>query len=426
MPILLLIGSLTTVVFDEAVSVGSRKNVSPHLLCHCRTVVEDEYVREVLVMNGMYSRATMRIALHIAIITAVASKGTLPDEAKLARQRVGGGLISRSDRDAIFEHDGTLEALWEHETMLARMEATRLLQTIGELSVQTLAPFESPSLGPTSIAASDVPSLGPTSSATSPLPTTPMVPTETASPTSVVEGSDEPSQTPIDATRPTLSPAFAAPSPIPELNSSPAPTESTLLPTRSSIPTAESFPTLPPTSTNSSSSQGPIAGGETTTPTLSMSPSRSFTPTQLAGGSGIPTMLVTDGPSLSARPSADQTCLMGRTLAAYLLDLLTPVTDPALLQNMETPQGKAFDFMTNDPFVKAMVCIYPSLEQRYGLATFYFSTQGSLWTTKTGWLSASNECAWYGIVCNDNVRASNLTLSKYFVLYKKKLRPTFP
>ena len=58
-------------------------------------------------------------------------------------------------------------------------------------------------------------------------------------------------------------------------------------------------------------------------------------------------------------------------------------------------------------------CTYPTILQRYGLATFYYSTGGMNWFDDTDWLGNTVECDWFGVVCNDGVNAANLTLRKY-------------
>jgi len=41
--------------------------------------------------------------------------------------------------------------------------------------------------------------------------------------------------------------------------------------------------------------------------------------------------------------------------------------------------------------------------QRYISALFYFATKGDNWGESTSWLSASHECEWRGIKCNNNL-----------------------
>ena len=99
-------------------------------------------------------------------------------------------------------------------------------------------------------------------------------------------------------------------------------------------------------------------------------------------------------------PGPPLACLEGRTREEYFLDVLSPITARSLLRDRSTPQGMAFDWMVNmDPVFDPDPCYYPTTEQRYGLLTIYFSTNGASWTNSTGWLDDSSECEWAGVVC---------------------------
>ena len=43
------------------------------------------------------------------------------------------------------------------------------------------------------------------------------------------------------------------------------------------------------------------------------------------------------------------------------------------------------------------------LTQRYSLLTLWYSTNGPSWFQNQGWLTAENECTWFGITCNSNM-----------------------
>lgn len=118
-------------------------------------------------------------------------------------------------------------------------------------------------------------------------------------------------------------------------------------------------------------------------------------------------------PTISPAPTAapSETCLEGTPIDSYLLSVLGEVTDSSLLLDPSTPQGMAFDFMVNDDPLHP--CDSPTLEQRYGLLTLYYSTSGSTWTDKTGWLSGQGECEWFGIQCNDEERVTRVTLGMW-------------
>lgn len=98
-------------------------------------------------------------------------------------------------------------------------------------------------------------------------------------------------------------------------------------------------------------------------------------------------------------------CLMGRTREEYLFDLLSPITPPEELNDPSTPQGMAFDFMVNDDPALKDPCAIDTIQQRYGLTTLYFSTEGDKWFDDAGWLGPDLECEWFGVECYD---ASNI------------------
>ena len=119
-------------------------------------------------------------------------------------------------------------------------------------------------------------------------------------------------------------------------------------------------------------------------------------------------------------PAGD--CLGGTTRDDYILKQLSAVTDPTLLENPASPQGMAIDWITLDDPLKVDPCVYPTLEQRYGLATIYFATAGASWTTKTDWLGGTSECQWFGITCDDtNVTVHKVQLRKSLGAFQKRL-----
>jgi len=45
---------------------------------------------------------------------------------------------------------------------------------------------------------------------------------------------------------------------------------------------------------------------------------------------------------------------------------------------------------------------YAEFEERYALATLFFQTGGNkLWKFKSGWLTSTSPCGWYGVTCDD-------------------------
>lgn len=138
------------------------------------------------------------------------------------------------------------------------------------------------------------------------------------------------------------------------------------------------------------------------------------TPIPTGGPTPGPTLNPTNSPSGgggSTAPTAN--CLTGTTREAYLLDILSAVTDTSLLLDPATPQGQAFSWIVSDPLMFDP-CVYPTIEQRYGLATFFFGTSGSLWIDNTDWIGGVVECQWFGITCDTmtNTTVEKLQLRK--------------
>jgi hypothetical protein len=98
-------------------------------------------------------------------------------------------------------------------------------------------------------------------------------------------------------------------------------------------------------------------------------------------------------------------CLMGRNREQYIFDQLTPITPEDVLNDPSTPQGMAFDYLANDDPALTDPCVSETIAQRYGLTTFYFSTQGANWTDNTGWLGEDQECTWLGVACGNSSEA---------------------
>ena len=105
------------------------------------------------------------------------------------------------------------------------------------------------------------------------------------------------------------------------------------------------------------------------------------------------------------RPDLDQgptlSCSESTPRNEYIFDRLKLITDPELLMDQTKPQGKALNFLVYDDAGIIDHCSYISLEQRYGLVTFFFATNGGIWETNSGWLGDEHECFWYGVDCDD-------------------------
>jgi Leucine-rich repeat (LRR) protein len=200
-----------------------------------------------------------------------------------------------------------------------------------------------------------------------------------------------------------------------------------LVPTSSPLPAQTASPsiarTLEPTS-----GTFPPASGETLAPSSegTLAPSSTETLSPDSGGTLAPaseeTLAPDSGGTLAPvsggtpAPSSSQTsgdCLEGTTLDAYLTTILTSITPEDILLDTATPQGQALAAMISDPFVEQNACS-ETIDQRYGLITFYYSTGGEEWSTQTSWLTDSDECTWFGVICDDaDSRATNLTLGAW-------------
>jgi len=114
----------------------------------------------------------------------------------------------------------------------------------------------------------------------------------------------------------------------------------------------------------------------------------------------------------TSQPTFPSNCLEGTTREDFLLQVLSDVTDPALLGDPATPQGEAFEFLVNDDFDP---CSYPVL-QRYALSVLYYSTEGGDWNENEGWVQPGvNECEWFNVTCGDADSVVSIHLGKLFV-----------
>jgi len=200
-------------------------------------------------------------------------------------------------------------------------------------------------------------------------------------------------------------------------------------PTTPTAPTAPTAPTTPgptqggggdsPTGAPTGTPPGAptVVSAPTTTPVVSPTAtpgaptgSPTTSPTPPAGSPTIaPTAVPTPAEGApTGTPTAD--CLAGTTREAFLQTILVQVTDEATLTDPTTAQGQAFDWMVNTDTID--VCASTTLEQRYGLTTLYFSTDGVNWTNQTEWLTSTFECTWEGITCAESGAALNLNLEQ--------------
>lgn len=145
-------------------------------------------------------------------------------------------------------------------------------------------------------------------------------------------------------------------------------------------------------------------------------------PTLVPGNTGTPTSQPTATPinpgvpTLSPTPG-DTSCLEGTTQIDFLRSRFSQFTDPAILNDATSPQGQALQFLANNDPLQPNVCTYPTLDQRYGLAAFFFATGGATWTNNNNWLGATEECNWFGVICTATSQALNITLCKFLLFF---------
>ena len=107
-----------------------------------------------------------------------------------------------------------------------------------------------------------------------------------------------------------------------------------------------------------------------------------------------------------------------------MFDVLSAVTSGAELADPATPQGRAYEWILNGDRASLDPCTYPTVEQRYALATVYYGLNGDNWETNIGWLSGAQECFWQMVECDpDTDSVIELQFSKYHTLVNLKMRP---
>jgi len=112
-----------------------------------------------------------------------------------------------------------------------------------------------------------------------------------------------------------------------------------------------------------------------------------------------------------------------------ILNVLSSVSSKSDLRDFTTPQGMAYEFITEDD--RAQLCPDDdNLTQRYVAAVLYYSTEGDGWTEcfegdrdcgegvsyyggKEAFLSEDSECDWAGLTCNRSGELERIELCKY-------------
>jgi hypothetical protein len=172
----------------------------------------------------------------------------------------------------------------------------------------------------------------------------------------------------------------------------------------------------------------PPISAPTDTPVATPTDAPVAAPTDIpvAAPTDVPLAAPTDAPTVATTvplpPFADCATL---PRDEALQKILAEITDLSFLNDISVAQGKAVDWLLNSDPAEIDPCTFPTVVQRYGLATLYYSTNGDGWTNNSGWLSGANECMWTGISCETD-KVNEILLGKYQnCTLLEKIGPTF-
>jgi hypothetical protein len=155
-----------------------------------------------------------------------------------------------------------------------------------------------------------------------------------------------------------------------------------------------------------SMSMGPATTDPTMTPAVpTMTPAPTPSPAPALPTLPAASMTPSSPPAL-VDPCSNATRV--ETIGAQLVDFV----DVDTLTDMTTPQGKAFLWLVDEDPAQVDPCTYPTILERFALATLYFATGGDSWTVSTEWMTATEECSWFGVTCTTSV--TSILLCKCF------------
>eukprot|EP00957_Ditylum_brightwellii_P025446 1924021-Ditylum_brightwellii.AAC.1 len=125
------------------------------------------------------------------------------------------------------------------------------------------------------------------------------------------------------------------------------------------------------------------------------------------------------------------------TRAVQIFEILRTVSNPNDLENPNTPEGQAFDWIVFDDDL--FLCPdNATLTQRYVMAVLYYATDGDNWTicsnteegtancgivtgdfssgfnfeSRPAYLTAVSECEWFGNSCDENGAMKSIQLGE--------------
>lgn len=138
----------------------------------------------------------------------------------------------------------------------------------------------------------------------------------------------------------------------------------------------------------------PVDPPSTTAPSGPVPAIASTTASPLLSSDKMPT----NGPTFpsSEMPSAAPSSPPTSARFALAVERLRSLSGEEELASPGSPQHRAARWISDlDPL--QLDIDDPRFEQRYVLALFYYATDGDNWQNNQGWLTAQNECWWYGI-----------------------------
>ena len=127
----------------------------------------------------------------------------------------------------------------------------------------------------------------------------------------------------------------------------------------------------------------------------------------IAGGGVVIAKSLTPGGSevKTSSSNSEEPISRDETIAS----LLNSVSDPSLFENKDSLQRKARDWLISSK-IEGSEKVYI---QRYVIALFYLSLDGSNWASHNNWLDLSvSECDWFGVECGNDNMITELNLSQ--------------
>ena len=158
----------------------------------------------------------------------------------------------------------------------------------------------------------------------------------------------------------------------------------------------------------------------------------------------IPVALLTGGGEVEITPSPTLAPTNFPTFSPTSVELSNLVDSLAIkgvsklidLQDRNSPQGKAVDWIVNDDAYvdsNGLTELDVKFIQRYALAVFYFALGGDAWSAchrndescsstglVNGWLTATNVCSWFVVACNTDGVVHSIEFRKCLILRQKQ------